>query len=100
MVAYAVIPLGVVMPDAGASGSSVEPDDADVRASGAVAFAESQVPELLSPRRTAALDRMEAAYSDLVAALDWLIERGDLDRVARLIRALRSYWPQIGGTER
>lgn len=60
----------------------------------ALALAEELVPELLSPRRALALDRMEQAYEQLTVALSAFIACDDVERAARLIRALRSYWQE------
>ena len=62
----------------------------------AVALADAEVPELLSPRRAAALDRMAAAHAEFEEALAFLIARDDVVLVARLVRALRSYWQERG----
>src|SRR5215212_7019731 len=62
-------------------------------------FAENQVPELLSPRRAAALDQMAGTYDALRETLRWLIERGDVERAARMVRALRSLWEDRGVDE-
>ncbi|MGH2352735.1 MAG: hypothetical protein ACRDI2_01765 [Chloroflexota bacterium] len=61
-----------------------------------VAFADAQVPDLLSPRRAAALERMGQAHTALHEALRWLIEQDEVVPAARMIRALRSYWQERG----
>jgi predicted ATPase/transcriptional regulator with XRE-family HTH domain len=55
-------------------------------------LAERAAPELQGPRQVAWLDRLEADYPDLRAALEWVIQSADSERALRLAGSLGWFW--------
>lgn len=49
-------------------------------------------PALAGLEVSAALERLEARYSDLTAALHWFIDQGKIDEAMRLATALAAFW--------
>jgi predicted ATPase/class 3 adenylate cyclase len=60
-------------------------------------LAESVGPMLRSAERRTALDRLWAEYENLLTALDYCLESGDVDPGLRLAGALTSFWHLRGG---
>ena len=57
-----------------------------------LALAEEAEPELKGAGQVAWLERLERERDNLRAAMDWLLERGELEEVARLGWALWLFW--------
>ena len=75
---------------------TARPEDSERRASRSLAFAEELVAATLSADRQAAFDRLGRDYEQHRRALAWFVARGDLDRAARMVRALRDFWWERG----
>src|SRR6266508_4585206 len=69
-------------------------DDAlrDRHAAHFLQLAEQAEPQLSSAGQVAWLDRLAAEHANLRAALDWMVERGDVASALRLVTALRYFW--------
>ncbi len=61
-----------------------------------LALAEAAAPHLDGPRAAASLARLGREVDNLRAALDWLLERGEGERAARLAGALGVFWWRRG----
>ena len=61
-----------------------------------LALAETISPELTSPQGRERADRLERDHDNLRVALDWAVERGEVDLALRFIIALWRFW-QIRG---
>jgi predicted ATPase/class 3 adenylate cyclase len=61
-----------------------------------VALAEEAEPEILGADQIVWLERLEAERDNFRAALGWLLERDDIERLLRLIGSLRRGWVARG----
>ncbi|HEY4722075.1 MAG TPA: tetratricopeptide repeat protein, partial [Anaerolineae bacterium] len=57
-----------------------------------LSLVEAAEPQLVRSDQKLWLDRLERDHDNLRAAFDWLLERAELDRAARLCAALRHFW--------
>ncbi|MFN8662405.1 MAG: LuxR C-terminal-related transcriptional regulator [Thermomicrobiales bacterium] len=64
----------------------------DAHAAYFLSLAEASVPYLTSAADPVWLDRLEAEHDNLLAALGWVAERGDIARTVRLAGALGWFW--------
>lgn len=83
---------GEETPPSGGGGLGGELATRDAHAAYFLALAERVEPELVGPAQREWLDRLEADHPNLRAALDWLMERGEIAAALRLAAACSWLW--------